>query len=199
MTDKPLWSDDKINNLAFKNANNLDPDARWMHEQIVKDMRNDYERAIALRNQASMQAAESIKDLLGRITELERQGEKREAELIKQVDIVIDLQQYITELEQRRADLAADIPTVSTEDRANPDLPMYDPVYVRTLQQAYCELQAQQSEFWLQLNADQKYSQEDKEVFIENQGQWVGIQRGNVVLGVWLNELGCAVMRKVKP
>lgn len=148
MADKPLWSDDKINSLTFKNANNLDPDVRWMHEQIVKDMRNDYERAIALRNQASMQAAESIKDLLGRITELERQGEKREAELIKQVDIVIDLQQYITELEQRRADLAADIPTITH----NAELPQYDPVWVRTLWQAYNELQAAQQ--WQPVKAE---------------------------------------------
>lgn len=46
---------------------------------------------------------------------------------------------YVTELEtqlQQRADLAADIPTI----KHNTELPQYDPVYVRTLQQAYSEM-----------------------------------------------------------
>lgn len=61
------------------------------------------------------------------------------------------------------------------------------------------ELEAAKDEFWMQLIADEEHIQEDKTVLIENQGQWVGIKRGDVVLGVWLNELGCAVMRKVRP
>ncbi len=44
--------------------------------------------------------SEIVEPLEKRIVELEAQGEKREAELIRQVDIVIDLQQYIAEQEK---------------------------------------------------------------------------------------------------
>lgn len=111
------------------------------------------EHLTLIHEDLTVEQEHSVLKVLDYIAELERQAEKREAELIRQVDCVIDLQ---------------------------------------------AQLRAGQ-EFWVQPTADQKYSQADKTIFIENQGQWVGIQRGNVVLGVWLNELGCAVMRKVQP
>lgn len=61
------------------------------------------------------------------------------------------------------------------------------------------ELEAAQNECWMQLNADEEHIQEDKTILIENQGQWVGIKRGDAVFGAWLNEMGCAVCRKIQP
>lgn len=57
-------------------------------------------------------------------------------------------------------------------------------------------------ERWEPVIADEKHEQEGKEILIENQGEWVGIRRIGVEgrdawYGVWLNELGCVVMRKV--
>lgn len=59
-----------------------------------------------------------------------------------------------------------------------------------------------QGERWEPVIADEKHEQEGKEILIENQGEWVGIRRIGVEgrdawHGVWLNELGCVVMRKV--
>lgn len=54
------------------------------------------------------------------------------------------------------------------------------------------ELEAQAAQQWMQLIANEEHIQDDKTVLIENQGQWVGIRRGDVVFGVWLDQLGCA-------
>lgn len=57
-------------------------------------------------------------------------------------------------------------------------------------------------ERWEPVTADEKHEQEGKEILIENQGAWVGIRRIGVEgrdawHGVWLNELGCVVCKKV--
>lgn len=66
-----LWTDAKIAGLIFQNANNLDPEARWMHEQIVTDMRDDYERALAFRNEDIGRLQGELKAATARIAELE--------------------------------------------------------------------------------------------------------------------------------
>lgn len=71
MSKEPLWTDAKIASLTFQNANNLDPDARWMHEQIAKDMRNDYERALAFRNEDIGRLQGELRNMQSRIAELE--------------------------------------------------------------------------------------------------------------------------------
>lgn len=53
---------------------------------------------------------------------------------------IAKLETRLAAAEERRAELLADIPTI----QHNAELPQYDPVYVRTLQQAYAELQAAQ-------------------------------------------------------
>ena len=80
MTEK-LWTDRKIHELTFENASNIDPSARWMHEQIAKDMRNDYERALAFRNEDIGRLQGEVKTQAGHITELEAEV-KRLRELV---------------------------------------------------------------------------------------------------------------------
>lgn len=65
--------------------------------------------------------------------------------LLRAIDseIVEPLEKRITELErqlEQRANLCADIPEIKHTDK----LPQYDPVYVRTLWQAYSEVKAAQ-------------------------------------------------------
>lgn len=64
---------------------------------------------------------------------------------------------------------------------------------------AELEAQLQASQQWQQLTADEEHAQLDKKILIQNEGRWLGINRNGVALGVWLDELGCAVMRKVQP
>lgn len=59
-------------------------------------------------------------------------NEERRDSLITVLDYVAELEAKLNE----RADLAADIPVIAH----NAELPQFDPVYVRTLQQAYSEM-----------------------------------------------------------
>lgn len=71
MSKEHLWTDAKIKALTVLAANTVDPQARWMHEQIAKDMRNDYERALAFRNEDIGRLQVELKNALARIAELE--------------------------------------------------------------------------------------------------------------------------------
>ncbi len=73
MSKEQLWTDAKIANLTFQNAANIDPDARWMHEQIAKDMRNDYERALAFRNEDIGRLQSELRNMQARIVGLENE------------------------------------------------------------------------------------------------------------------------------
>jgi len=152
---KKLWPDDKIKSLTVLAANTVDPDARWMHEQIAKDMRDDYERALAFRNEDIGRLQGEVKTQVGCIAELERQ--------VKELNVLL-----------AKSDVAS------------------------------IAVGGQQGELWEPVTADEKHEQEGKEILIENQGAWVGIRRIGVEgrdawHGVWLNELGCIVMRRVQP
>lgn len=105
MSKEPLWTDAKIASLTFQNANNLDPDARWMHEQVAKDMRNDYERALAFRNEdigrlqqalkglrdQSMQIADNLERVMRERDLAQAQVAELKAERLVQVDKDEDL------------------------------------------------------------------------------------------------------------
>lgn len=71
MSKEPLWTDAKIKALTVLAANTVDPQARWMHEQIAKDMRNDYEHALAFRNEDIGRLQGEVKTQAGRLAELE--------------------------------------------------------------------------------------------------------------------------------
>jgi len=71
MSKEPLWTDAKIKALTVLAANTVDPQARWMHEQIAKDMRNDYERALAFRNEDVGRLQGELRNMQARIAELE--------------------------------------------------------------------------------------------------------------------------------
>lgn len=71
MSKEPLWTDAKIKALTVLAANTVDPQARWMHEQIAKDMRNDYERALAFRNEDIGRLQGELRNMQARIAELE--------------------------------------------------------------------------------------------------------------------------------
>ena len=71
MSKEPLWTDAKIKALTVLAANTVDPQERWMHEQIAKDMRNDYERALAFRNEDVGRLQGELRNMQARIAELE--------------------------------------------------------------------------------------------------------------------------------
>ena len=71
MSKEPLWTDAKIKALTVLAANTVDPQARWMHEQIAKDMRNDYERALAFRNEDTGRLQGELRNMQARIAALE--------------------------------------------------------------------------------------------------------------------------------
>ena len=71
MSKEPLWTDAKIKALTVLAANTVDPQARWMHEQIAIDMRNDYERALAFRNKDIGRLQSELRNMQARLAELE--------------------------------------------------------------------------------------------------------------------------------
>lgn len=71
MSKEPLWTDAKVKALTVLAANTVDPQARWMHEQIAKDMRDDYERALAFRNEDIGRLQSELRNMQARIAELE--------------------------------------------------------------------------------------------------------------------------------
>ncbi len=71
MRKEPLWTDAKIKALTLLAANTVDPQARWMHEQIAKDMRNDYERALVFLNKDIGRLQNELRNMQARIAELE--------------------------------------------------------------------------------------------------------------------------------
>jgi len=73
MSKEPLWTDAKIKALTVLAANTVDPQARWMHEQIAKDMRNDYERALASRNEQISRLQGELRNMQARIAGLENE------------------------------------------------------------------------------------------------------------------------------
>lgn len=73
MSKEHLWTDAKIKALTVLAANTVDPQARWMHEQIAKDMRNDYERALASRNEQISRLQGELRNMQARIAGLENE------------------------------------------------------------------------------------------------------------------------------
>lgn len=71
MSKEPLWTDAKVKALTVLAANTVDPQARWMHEQIAKDMRDDYERALAFRNEDIGRLQSELRNMQARLAELE--------------------------------------------------------------------------------------------------------------------------------
>lgn len=81
MSKESLWTDAKIKALTVLAASTVDPQARWMHERIAKDMRNDYECALAFRNEDIGRLQGEVKTQAGHIAELEAEV-KRLRELV---------------------------------------------------------------------------------------------------------------------
>lgn len=104
MSKEPLWTDAKIKALTVLAANTVDPQARWMHEQIAKDMRNDYERALAFRNEDIGRLQGELKQAMARNAALEAQVAEVQAGREKDVALAqagnMLMQARIAELER---------------------------------------------------------------------------------------------------
>ncbi|TXH52631.1 MAG: hypothetical protein E6Q97_15270 [Desulfurellales bacterium] len=52
---------------------------------------------------------------------------------------------------------------------------------------------------WQQLVADEVHERIGKTIRIENEGRWIELEANDERIGVWLDDFGCAVFRKMRP